>query len=654
MLTFFNTWSRAQKRLISVAADCILISIAYWGAFWVRLDTELPIYNWANWALLGLLIPVSITCFIRIGLYRAVLRYVSFRVFWTITLGMTFSTIFLVLSAFYFSVFLPRTVSIIYFTLAMLLIGGVRLVARNLINATRLTRIPVIIYGAGAAGRQLQRALYQGLDFYPVAFIDDDLSLQGLSLYGLSVNSPNDLARLISRHHVEKILLAMPSCSRKRRQDIINSLESFACEVLTIPGMDDLVNGRAKIDQLNEVTIEDLLGRDAIEPITELMSANIQGKNVMVTGAGGSIGSELCRQIVRNRPRSLVLFELSEFGLYSIERELKSICSNEALDVDIIPLLGSVQRQHRLQAVMTHLHIQTVYHAAAYKHVPLVEYNVVEGVRNNIFGTLFAAQAAIESGVETFVLISTDKAVRPTNTMGATKRLAELVLQALSKEQSRTRFCMVRFGNVLGSSGSVVPLFRQQILKGGPVTVTHPDIIRYFMTIPEASQLVIQAGAMGVGGDVFVLDMGKPVKIIDLAHRMIRLSGLTVRSDQHPHGDINIEITGLRPGEKLFEELLIGDEVSGTAHQQIMTANEVMLPWSELRKLLIKLDVACHNFDHEKIRELLLRAPAAFNPTDEICDLVWLAKRREQQPAEPNVKHNIEFIVSELVPVFSG
>ena len=488
--------------------------------------------------------------------------------------------------------------------------------------------------------------LYQGTEFYPVAFIDDDPLLQGLSLHGLSVNGPKDLARLIARHHVEKILLAMPSCSRKRRQEVINSLEQFQCEVLTIPGMEDLVNGRARIDQLNEVTIEDLLGRESAEPIPELMSANITFKNVMVTGAGGSIGSELCRQIVRHRPKSLVLFELSEFGLYSIERELTSICASEELDVEIIPLLGSVQRQHRLQAVMKHLHIQTVYHAAAYKHVPLVEYNVVEGVRNNIFGTLFAAQAAIESGVETFVLISTDKAVRPTNTMGATKRLAELVLQAMAKVQSNTRFCMVRFGNVLGSSGSVVPLFRQQIREGGPVTVTHPDIIRYFMTIPEASQLVIQAGAMGVGGDVFVLDMGQPVKIIDLAHRMIRLSGLTVRDTQHPHGDISIEITGLRPGEKLFEELLIGDEVSGTVHPLIMTAKEVMLPWSELRELLVKLDSACHDFDHEMIRDLLLRAPAAFSPTDEICDLVWKARKESMLSAEANVDHRINFIVS--------
>lgn len=647
MFTFFNTWSRTQKRLVSVAVDCCLISLAYWGAYWVRLDSELPINKLNNWALLGLLIPVSIAFFIRIGLYRAVLRYVSFRVLWTISLGMVFSTIFLVLAAFYFGVFLPRTVSVIYFSFAMLLVGGIRLVFRNLINATRLSRSPVLIYGAGSSGRQLQLALYQGTEFYPVAFIDDDPLLQGLSLHGLSVNGPKDLARLIARHHVEKILLAMPSCSRKRRQEVINSLEQFQCEVLTIPGMDDLVNGRARIDQLNEVTIEDLLGRESAEPIPELMSANIRGKNVMVTGAGGSIGSELCRQIVRNHPKSLVLFELSEFGLYSIERELKSICSDEELDVEIIPLLGSVQRQHRLQAVMTHLHIQTVYHAAAYKHVPLVEYNVVEGVRNNIFGTLFAAQAAIESGVETFVLISTDKAVRPTNTMGVTKRLAELVLQAMAKAQSKTRFCMVRFGNVLGSSGSVVPLFRQQIRAGGPVTVTHPDIIRYFMTIPEASQLVIQAGAMGVGGDVFVLDMGQPVRIIDLAHRMIRLSGFTVRDTQHPHGDISIEITGLRPGEKLFEELLVGDEVSGTVHPLIMTAKEVMLPWSELRELLVKLDTACHDFEHEKIRELLLKAPAAFNPTDDICDLVWKARKENMSSIEPTFDHGIEFISSE-------
>ncbi len=435
MFTFFNTWSRTQKRLVSVAVDCCLISLAYWGAYWVRLDSDLPITKLNNWALLGLLIPVSIAFFIRIGLYRAVLRYVSFRVLWTISLGMMFSTIFLVLAAFYFGVFLPRTVSVIYFAFAMLLVGGIRLVFRYLVNATRLSRSPVLIYGAGSSGRQLQLALYQGTEFYPVAFIDDDPLLQGLSLHGLSVSGPKDLARLIARHHVEKILLAMPSCSRKRRQEVINSLEQFQCEVLTIPGMDDLVNGRARIDQLNEVTIEDLLGRESAEPIPELMSANIKGKNVMVTGAGGSIGSELCRQIVRNHPKSLVLFELSEFGLYSIERELKSICSDEVLDVEIIPLLGSVQRQHRLQAVMTYLHIQTVYHAAAYKHVPLVEYNVVEGVRNNIFGTLFAAQAAIEAGVETFVLISTDKAVRPTNTMGATKRLAELVLQSMAKVQ---------------------------------------------------------------------------------------------------------------------------------------------------------------------------------------------------------------------------
>jgi len=390
-----------------------------------------------------------------------------------------------------------------------------------------------------------------------------------------------------------------------------------------------------------------LLGRDAVAPIPELINANISGKRVMVTGAGGSIGSELCRQIIRCKPAKLVLFELSEYGLYAIDKELQEISQQEGLQVEIEPLLGSVQRQHRLQAVMSTFQIQTVYHAAAYKHVPLVEYNVVEGVRNNVFGTLYCAQAAIRAKVETFVLISTDKAVRPTNTMGTTKRLAELVLQSLAAEQSQTRFCMVRFGNVLGSSGSVVPLFRKQIRDGGPLTLTHPDIIRYFMTIPEASQLVIQAGAMGLGGDVFVLDMGEPVKIIDLAHRMIRLSGLKLKSDKFPAGDIEVKITGLRPGEKLFEELLIGEQVEGTAHPRIMKASELMIPWAQLRSFLAALDDACFRFDHEQIRHLLLSMPTGFNPTDEICDLVWKAKMMLHNDPHLVVVDEIDFLDSE-------
>lgn len=647
MLTFFLELSRPLKRIVSVLIDAILLTVAFWGGYWVRLDTAMPIQSIRHWELLALLIPVTVFVFAKLGLYRAILRYVGFKVLWTVSLGVFISAISLVTIAFFFEVFLPRTVSVIYFSFAILLIGGVRLFFRMLVNRGKGSRIPVLIYGAGSSGRQLQLALNQGQEFFPVAFIDDGLNLKKTMIQGVNVYTPDMIGDLITRFGVKKILLAIPSASRLIRQDVIRRLEPFPCEVLSIPGMADLVGGTAQINELKEVSIEDLLGRDPVAPIPDLMSANITGKRVMVTGAGGSIGSELCRQIVRCKPTKLVLFELSEYGLYAIDKELNEICTNEDIELEIVPLLGSVQRQSRLSAIMHNFQIQTIYHAAAYKHVPLVEYNVVEGVRNNIFGTLYSAQAAIEAGVETFVLISTDKAVRPTNTMGATKRLAELVLQALASAQVKTRFCMVRFGNVLGSSGSVVPLFRQQIRDGGPLTVTHPDIIRYFMTIPEASQLVIQAGAMGRGGDVFVLDMGQPVKIIELARRMIRLSGLTLKSEQNPYGDIEVKITGLRPGEKLFEELLIGENVLGTLHPRIMRANEQLLPWTELRTLLLRIDAACHQFDHELLRELLLEAPAAFTPTDGICDLVWKARSELKTDLKTSSVIDIEFLNTE-------
>ena len=390
--------------------------------------------------------------------------------------------------------------------------------------------------------------------------------------------------------------------------------------------MAEIVDGSAEIVEFKDVEIEDLLGRDPVVSNDELMAANISNKVVMVTGAGGSIGSELCRQIVQQRPKKLVLFELSEFALYAINQELSHYSKSHNLDVEIIPMLGSIQRKNRVEAILTTYNVQTIYHAAAYKHVPLVEHNVIEGVRNNVFGTLFLAQAAIKAKVDNFVLISTDKAVRPTNVMGTTKRMAELILQALSIEQTSTRFCMVRFGNVLGSSGSVVPLFRKQIRSGGPITLTHPDVTRYFMTIPEAAQLVIQAGSMGKGGDVFILDMGESVKIIDLATKMIHLSGFEVKSELEPEGDIEIKCTGLRPGEKLYEELLIGDNVSETEHKRIMTAQEHILPWPELNTLLNSLDDACHDFDHEAIRELL-KCSTDFNPVDGICDLIWQQKK---------------------------
>ncbi len=387
-------------------------------------------------------------------------------------------------------------------------------------------RTPVIIYGAGASGRQLLTALRQVDEYFPVAFIDDNPLLNKVVIHGVTVYSRKNIEKLVHRYGIKKILLAMPSISIEKRKEVITYLEDFPCEVLSIPGMVDLVEGKAQIMALKKVSIDDLLGREPVSPDAELLAKNIRNKVVMVTGAGGSIGSEICRQIILQHPKILILFEVSEFALYSIEKELTMLAHNDNNDVVIIPLMGSVQKLHRLETIMRVFNVNTVYHAAAYKHVPLVEYNVVEGVRNNIFGTLYCAQAAISSNVETFILVSTDKAVRPTNTMGATKRVAELVLQALAQEQSTTCFSMVRFGNVLGSSGSVVPLFEKQIEQGGPVTLTHKDIIRYFMTIPEASQLVIQAGAMAKGGDVFVLDMGDPVRIYDLATRMIKLCGL--------------------------------------------------------------------------------------------------------------------------------
>jgi FlaA1/EpsC-like NDP-sugar epimerase len=470
-----------------------------------------------------------------------------------------------------------------------------------------------------------------------MAFVDDNPALHGLVLQGTKVHSAEHIDELIEHFNVQKLLLAMPSINRQQRRKIIEDLGVLKLDILSIPGSADIVSGKAKLTELQEVSVEDLLGRDPVAPIDELISANIKNKVVMVTGAGGSIGSELCRQIVQQSPRTLVLFEISEYALYQIDQELNGICRESDYSIRIVPIMASVQQQTRLEAVMRAFKVQTVYHAAAYKHVPMVEYNVVEGVLNNVFGTWRAAEAAINCGVETFVLISTDKAVRPTNVMGTSKRVAELVLQGLALRQNSTRFCMVRFGNVLGSSGSVVPLFKRQIRSGGPVTLTHPEITRYFMTIPEAAQLVIQAGAMGKGGDVFVLDMGEPVRIIDLARRMIRLMGFEVKDVANPQGDIAIKITGLRPGEKLYEELLIGGDEQPTLHPRIRTAREIHLLWPAVSDLLDKLNVACETYDQLKIRELLLAAPTAFNPQDGICDLVWIENTDHSEKTE-NIK----------------
>ncbi|MCU8164740.1 polysaccharide biosynthesis protein [Vibrio vulnificus] len=628
-------WSlpRAHKRLISLAIDTLLITFSFFMAIWVRYGEVAISVSAEIWLTLAGTVVVTLIAFTRLGLYRAVLRYLTFHALTVVVLGALISALSITTFAYFFNAEVPRTVPVIYMTFLALLCGGARMMVRSLIvQASRKGCERVLIYGAGSTGRQLAIALRNAETYQVKGFIDNDPSLENTIIQGLTVHSSQQISRLVEKQEIEKILLAMPRATRSERKAIIDGLLHLPVEVLTVPDFKDIVNGNATVDELKDVAIEDLLGRDPVEPNPELMKANIHGKVVMVTGAGGSIGSELCRQIVRQKPKTLILFELSEYGLYEIDKELSGMVEAMQLQVEIIPLLGSVQRINRLSATMRAFGVQTVYHAAAYKHVPLVEYNVVEGVRNNVFGTYYSAKAAIEAGVESFVLISTDKAVRPTNVMGTSKRMAELALQALAaKENDKvngTRFCMVRFGNVLGSSGSVIPLFKRQIEEGQAITVTHPDIIRYFMTIPEAAQLVIQAGAMGKGGDVFVLDMGEPVKIVDLAKNLIQLSGLEVKSSDNPNGDIEIKFTGLRPGEKLYEELLIGDNVEGTDHERIMTANEQFLPLEEFNQILDNLDKACHEFDHETIRQILLETPTGFNPTDGIGDLVWNAKRK--------------------------
>ncbi len=635
-LNFIWGMPRFYKRLISITIDIIFIVISAYGAYWARLGTVEPLSSpIARYVIIGTAIT-TIAVFIKLGLYRAVLRYLTFQALAVIALGSLLSAMSVTVFAFYFDAFVPRSVPFIYGLFLCFLCGSSRLIFRFLVSQIDAKgKKRVLIYGAGAAGRQLAHALRTSETHRVVGFVDIDRALRNSVIMGLTVYDVSKVNYLIEKYGVKQILLAVPNASRTQRREILDSLVPFPAEVLTIPDMQDIVEGRASIDEFKDVDIEDLLGRDPVEPETNLMKANITNKVVMVTGAGGSIGSELCRQIIRQKPKVLVLFELSEFGLYQIDRELTLLIEKHKFNITVVPLLGSVQRINRISTVMKSFSVQTVYHAAAYKHVPLVEYNVVEGVRNNVFGTYYAAKAAVEANVESFVLISTDKAVRPTNVMGATKRMAELGLQAISQTGTSTRFCMVRFGNVLGSSGSVIPLFKKQIAKGGPVTVTHPDIIRYFMTIPEAAQLVIQAGAMGKGGDVFVLDMGEPVKITDLAKNLIQLSGLEVKSDDNPYGDIEIKFTGLRPGEKLFEELLIGDNVNQTDHSRIMTAQEVCLSPSEYDALFQKLDTACHDFDHQTIRNLLLEAPTGFNPTDGIGDLVWKASH-DQDESEVN------------------
>jgi FlaA1/EpsC-like NDP-sugar epimerase len=617
MLKRFLKLQRRHKQLIAVVTDYTMLLFAFWSALALRFETFSPDLTGFGWQML--VAPLlAIPIFVRFGLYRAVIRFMEDRVVFVVVGGVTVSAILLAaLIALTHAPLFSRGVLGIYWLLAMVYVGMSRFLARSLfLRAEREqdSRRRVAIYGAGRSGTELLYALRAGRDYLPVAFFDDKTILQDTELAGLRVYSPDSLPELVTNKKIDEILLAIPSARRARRAEIINRLEGLRCKIKLVPSLSELVSGNITTDTIREVEIEDLLGRDTVAPDLNLLGKCVTGKIVLVSGAGGSIGSELCRQIIRLRPLRLVLMELSEFALYTIEQELISLCARMKLEVEIVPLLGSVISAQRDECIMKSFKVQTVYHAAAYKHVPLVEHNPVEGLRNNALGTRRMAEAAMAAGVETFILISTDKAVRPTNVMGASKRLAELILQGLAREGGMTRFCMVRFGNVLGSSGSVVPLFRSQIAAGNAITLTHPEITRYFMTIPEAAQLVVQAGSMALGGEVYVLDMGAPVKIIDLARRMVHLSGLTVRDEENPAGDIPIEIVGLRPGEKLYEELLIGANVEGTAHPLIMRAFEHEMPWPLLDQQLRELDAACQAYDYDKVLAILSSVVPEYAP----------------------------------------
>jgi FlaA1/EpsC-like NDP-sugar epimerase len=580
------------------------------------------------WLAIALTLPPTIAVFVVLGFYRAVVRFVSLVAIRIILIGVLVSTIVLFVVVTLFALPVPMTVPLIYGLLSLVIVAGVRLAMRAVYSLSqRRDKAPVIIYGAGTAGRQLVAALSRGPEYAPVAFVDDDEDLHGVDVAGLRVYPPSWLSQLISWNGATALLLAMPSLNQVQRRVILDGLKDLPIQVRMMPGNADLVSGRASVARLREVAIEDLLGRDPVPPSPKLMNANIRNKVVMVTGAGGSIGSELCRQILMAKPARLILFEQSEFALYTLHQEL---CSKETGEGALVPILGSVCDAGRLRSAIDRFGVDTIYHAAAFKHVPMIEWNVIEGIRNNVFGTLTAAQVAAEAGVGAFILVSTDKAVRPTNIMGASKRLAELICQALTAKHPGTLFSMVRFGNVLGSSGSVIPLFRQQIEGGGPITVTHPDITRYFMTIKEAAQLVIQAGAMARGGDVFVLEMGEPVRIVDLAERMALLHGLrpVVQHKGAPaevldDRDIAITFTDLRPGEKLFEELLVGPTATATKHPRIMTAKERSLPLDQILQVTARLADACDKGDIPAIRQLLIDAATGYVPSETIADLAW-------------------------------
>ncbi|EJC82676.1 putative nucleoside-diphosphate sugar epimerase [Rhizobium leguminosarum bv. trifolii WSM2297] len=625
---------RVAKRALALLVDSSFCVLTIWLAYCFRLN-EWTVLTGVQWLPVFVSLCMALPIFIVMGMYRAIFRYANLAAFITVLkaiaiYGFAFMTIFTALSV----PGVPRTVGILQPFLLLIGIGLSRLGIRywlgdayqRILHKNMLAK--VLIYGAGKAGRQLAAALTNSAELNVVGYLDDDPRLKGGVMGGLPIYDPADLPVLAETLGVHNVLLALPSASRQRRNEILEHIRKARVNVRTLPDLTALAQGRVTVSDIRELEIEDLLGREAVAPRQELLDKAMRNKVVMVTGAGGSIGGELCRQILRNAPSSLILLDQNEFALYNIDAELRKLAElYEHEDLQIVPILCSVRDQDRMEHIIQSWRPQTIYHAAAYKHVPLVEHNAVEGIKNNVMGTLVAARAAYKYGVSNFVLISTDKAVRPTNVMGASKRLAEMVLQALAAESTtdrmRTNFSMVRFGNVLGSSGSVVPLFRQQIKDGGPVTLTHREITRYFMTISEASQLVIQAGAMGEGGDVFLLDMGEPVRIADLARKMVELSGLAVRDEDNPDGDIELSVTGLRPGEKLYEELLIGDNPETTEHPRIMKAHEDFLLWPELLKKLNALNAALDRNDMIAARATLAELVSGYSSTGEVSDLAY-------------------------------
>lgn len=616
-ITYFSRLSRFRKQLIMLFADIIILVFAIWSSFSIRLG-QFHIPDETIFLLYIVAPLIAIPIFIRLGLYRAIVRYIGLKALWTIIKAVSIYAV--IWSAFIFILgenlsSVPRSVTLINWIVAILLIGSSRMLARwwfvgaDMMTVYKRTKRNIVIYGAGTAGIQLASVLEYSKEYRPVAFIDDKTELHKSTINALRVYPVEELAQLIALLNIDEVFLAIPSASHSRKKKIIYQLEKYPVKIKTLPNLADVADGKIKLEDIKDIDLEDLLGRDLVEPDKNLFDACIKNKSVMVTGAGGSIGSELCRQILTSKPEKLVLFEQSEFNLYKIEKELSAVLKRNNLKTQLIPILGTVTEEKRISDTLLTNNINTIYHAAAYKHVPLVESNIIEGVKVNTLGTSIVAQSAIQHNVETFILISTDKAVRPTNVMGASKRFAELVLQGLATQESKTHFSIVRFGNVLDSSGSVVPLFREQIKQGGPVTVTHPDIIRYFMTIEEAAQLVIQAGAMGTkgkNGNVFVLDMGEQVKITELAQKMIKLMGFTLKDEQKPDGDIEIDYIGLRPGEKLYEELLIGENAIGTPHPRIMRAEEDGYSWEDTQRYVTQLEENINKMASKKVSVLLM------------------------------------------------